>query len=231
MNPRIDVHVVRVFTDKNGAYGSPVSIIVDEAKRISPEKRQEITRQIGFSETVFINKLHLAEVSIYALQNEIPFAGSASIGAAWYISKLQGKQVETIICQDNTIKIQFEEGLTWVMVEDLSILPNWNLVKLASASKVEELSVSEKPFKEHSYAWAWIDESYEIGRIRARTFAPDWDIPEEQANGSGSMLLAHKLGRSIAIVHGNGSCIRAIAGSTGVVAVGGLVTEDPSMRI
>lgn len=41
----------------------------------------------------------------------------------------------------------------------------------------------------------------------ARTFASDWDIPEAQGNGSGSMILAAKLGKALEIKHGEGSVI------------------------
>jgi len=69
--------------------------------------------------------------------------------------------------------------------------------------------------------WAWIDEIK--GAIRARTFANDWDIPEAEGNGSGSMLLAEKLKRSIEIKHGKGSVIFARPVSNNCVRIGGKI--------
>jgi predicted PhzF superfamily epimerase YddE/YHI9 len=230
MSQRIDVHVVHVFTDKNGDFGSPTGIILDENSAIRLERRQEITVQLGFSETVFINKLSPADVSIFAQQKEIPFAGAPLVGTAWFIDNLTGSQTDVIRCQENEIKIVHDEGLTWVIAEDLSILPKWNLEQLDSEEEIEALSPDDRPPREHSYVWAWVDQSLKVGKVRARTFLPDWGIAEEEANGSGSMLLAHKLGRSLLIKHGKGSYVRATVGSTGV-AVGGLVTEGPSLSV
>ncbi len=230
MHQPIEVHVVRVFVDKQGSYGSPSGIVIDEARVIAPERRQAITHQLGFSETIFINSLANSEVSIFSLTGEIPFAGAPLVGTVWFIEKTMGKHIDVISCQGNQIKVVHDEDLVWVMAEDLSILPAWKLEQLSSADEVEKIKASERPKDDHSYVWAWIDQSYTVARVQARTFAPGWDIPEEEANGSGSMLLAHKLGRSLLIKHGEGSYIRATAGTTGV-AVGGLCKEDPSLSI
>ena len=71
--------------------------------------------------------------------------------------------------------------------------------------------------------WAWIDEAK--GLIRARTFAADWDIPEAQGNGSGSMVLAARLNRSIEIKHGIGAVIFAQPASNNYVNVGGRIVD------
>jgi hypothetical protein len=82
----------------------------------------------------------------------------------------------------------------------------------------------------YSHVRALSSNYVKIARIRARTFAPDWGVPEEEANGSGSMQLAHKLGRNLEILHGKGSIIRASVGSSGI-AIGGLVRQDPKISI
>lgn len=70
--------------------------------------------------------------------------------------------------------------------------------------------------KEHTIVWSWIDK--EKGIVRARTFASDWNIPEDEANGSGAMKLANSLNRNLIIHHGKGSVIHSTPNS-----VGGLV--------
>jgi len=87
--------------------------------------------------------------------------------------------------------------------------PSPILEQLDNEDSIEALSPNDQPPREHSYVWAWVDQSLKVGKIRARTFLPDWGIAEEEANGSGSMLLADKLGRSLLIKHGKGSYIRA----------------------
>ncbi|MGH9421068.1 MAG: PhzF family phenazine biosynthesis protein, partial [Thermoanaerobaculia bacterium] len=77
--------------------------------------------------------------------------------------------------------------------------------------------------------WAWIDERQ--GLIRARTFAPDWDIPEAQGNGSGSMVLAAIVDRVIEIKHGEGSVIFAKPAPDGSADIGGRVVEQQSIDV
>ena len=225
-----DVHIVRVFTSKQGQYGSPAGVVIDEGSQISPEKRKQIAKQLGFSETVFVNRKSPAEVSIYGLQGEVNFASAPLLGTAWLLSKLQGKLIDSITCNGKQIKVLEEDTLTWIIVDDLDGTPPWHHKQLKTYQEVEALDPKNEPFKEHTYAWAWIDSSLRIARVRARTFAPDWDIPEEEANGSGSMQLAHKLGRNLEIIHGKGSVIRASVGTTGI-AIGGWVKEDPKVTI
>jgi len=226
----VDVHIVHVFTDKEGEFGSPTGIVVDEQRELSPERRQEITKQLGFSETVFINNLDKCDVSIFALQNEIPFAGAPLVGTAWYIGKLKGSLIPNVTCQGNDTQILHEDDLTWIVTDKLSTLPAWNLLELTDQNEVDNLLPTDERVQEHTIAWAWVDKGLKVGKVRARTFAPDWGIIEEEANGSGSMLLAHQLGRNLLIKHGRGSYVRAAAGSTGV-AVGGTVVEAKGQKI
>jgi predicted PhzF superfamily epimerase YddE/YHI9 len=226
----IEVHVIRVFTSKQGRYGSPAGVVIDEESKISPEKRQAIAKQLGFSETVFVNKKSPTEVSIYGLQSEVNFAGAPLLGTAWLLSKMHGSLIDSITCNGKQIKVLEEDTLTWIIVDDLEGTPPWHHKQLKNYQEIEQLSVDDEPYKEHTYAWAWIDEGLRVARVRARTFAPDWDIPEEEANGSGSMQLAHRLGRNLEIIHGKGSLIRASVGSTGI-AIGGWVKEDPKVTI
>ncbi len=227
---RVTVNIVHVFTDKNGSYGSPAGIVIDEDRKLSVERRQEITRQLGFSETVFINNLDTCDVSIFALQNEIPFAGAPLVGTAWYLGKIKSAPISSIICQGNTIQVLHEDDLTWIVTENADTLPKWNLKELPTQDDVDSLSPEDNLVQEHTVAWAWVDRGRKIGKIRARTFAPDWEIVEEEANGSGSMLLAKQLGQSLLIKHGEGSYIRASAGQTGI-AVGGRVIEATGQTI
>lgn len=77
--------------------------------------------------------------------------------------------------------------------------------------------------------WAWIDKKR--GLVRARTFAPDWGILEDQANGSGSMQLAKRLGKRLEIYHGLGSVIYARPKNNSFADIGGRVIEDSPQMI
>ncbi len=100
-----DVHIVRVFTSKDGQFGSLAGVVIDEGLKISPQKRQEIAKKLGFSETVFVNQQSPAKVSIYGLQGEVNFAGAPLLGTAWLLSKQQGSLIDSIICNGKQIKV------------------------------------------------------------------------------------------------------------------------------
>lgn len=122
--------------------------------------------------------------------------------------------------RDGKIKVWQDGELTWARA-DLSILPPWNHTQLESAQAVERISLDETKSIEHTIMWAWIDKSK--GLIRARTFASDWDIPEAQGNGSGAMVLAAQLNRSIEIRHGQGAVIFAKPAPNKCADIGGRV--------
>lgn len=217
------VHIIRVFTDEKGKFGNPVGIVFDEQHVLPPKKRQSIATKLGFSETVFINSSKTGEVSIFNPQQEVPFAGHALVGTAWLLAKTNSEPLNELICQGKHIKVYKGNDLTWVAADE-SILPPWNYKKLSNAQEVEKLTVKDMQYKKHTVVWAWIDQGK--GLVRARTFASDWGIPEDEANGSGSMKLANNLGfKDITIRHGRGSVILVKTGSSGI-AVGGKVAED-----
>jgi predicted PhzF superfamily epimerase YddE/YHI9 len=125
--------------------------------------------------------------------------------------------------RDGEIETWQENGLTWARAR-LSIMPPWNFKQLESTEAVERITLEDTKTWQHTMAWAWIDEAK--GLIRARTFASDWDIPEAQGNGSGSMVLAARLNREIEIRHGKGAVIFAKPAPDGQGDIGGRVVEE-----
>jgi predicted PhzF superfamily epimerase YddE/YHI9 len=108
--------------------------------------------------------------------------------------------------------------LTWIKAS-LAGTPPWKHEQLTSVNLVENFEET----REHTVIWAWLDENK--GIVRARTFAPDWGIPEDEANGSGSMQLAAMLGKRLEIHHGKGSIIYAYPLENNSTTVGGRVKE------
>ena len=103
-------------------------------------------------------------------------------------------------------------------------MPPWQYEQRKNAAEIDTLSPTEFSSKKHVFVWAWIDKTN--GLIRARTFAQDWGIPEDEANGSGAMMLAATLGRSVEILHGKGSVIYARPQNAGFADLGGQVIEE-----
>ncbi len=224
----IDVQMLRVFSDEEGRYGDVASVIVDEGKTISSADRQAIARQLNTGETIFIDNLAEAAISVMHPQGEIDFAGVGVLATAWLLSKLRGASVTELQGRGGQIKTWHDGDLAWVRA-NLATMPPWNYEQLESFEAVESLNLNGTKTLEHVMIWAWIDEAK--GLVRARTFASDWDIPEAQGNGSGSMMLATRLNRDIEIQHGEGSVIFARPSDDGCADVGGRVTEKPLRRI
>lgn len=218
------INITKVFVDENGKFGNPVGIVVDEEHKINDEERQKLATKLNFSETVFIDSLDATpNVSIFNPQHKVKFAGHAVLGTVYFINHVLGENVNRIKCGDEIVTVKLDNDITHINAP-LSIMSSWNYEQLDSSGQVEELSKDAISQMKHTFVWAWIDESK--GLVRARTFAPDWGIPEDQANGSGSMKLAAQLERSLKIIHGNGSIIHAKPSTVGYAQVGGLIEVD-----
>lgn len=219
-----DTYVLRVFTDGQGNYGDGASVVVDEGKHLSDERRLALTKQLGTGETVFINNLVTADISVMHYQGEIDFAGTGVLAAAWLIHKVRKQQTFVLHGRKGAIGSWQDGTLTWVRTE-LSSMPPWQYKQVATAEIVEALTQTDTQTMAHTVVWAWLDEAK--GLIRARTFASDWDIPEAEGNGSGAMLLAAKLNRALEIRHGQGSVMFARPEAHDRAAIGGnVVNED-----
>jgi predicted PhzF superfamily epimerase YddE/YHI9 len=69
----------------------------------------------------------------------------------------------------------------------------------------------------------------ETGQLRIFTPAaelPGYGVPQDEACGSASMLLAAQLGRAITIQHGSGSLVQASPAPNGMADLGGYVVWD-----
>jgi len=223
MDGDLKIHVVRVFVDQNGKFGNPVGIILDEGKKLDNNQRRQIATRLGYSESVFINSLATGNVSIFNPLEEISFAGHALVGTAWLTNKIAGKPLDSLECAGGLVKTWPEADCTWIRAS-LAMLPPWHYEQMKNPAEVDRLSSATTSSKSHTFMWAWLDENR--GLVRARTFAPDWGIPEDEANGSGSMLLAASLGRRLKIRHGRGSVIYAQPRGPDFVDLGGRAAED-----
>ena len=215
-----DVVVCRVFVNENGEFGNLVGIVVDEERKLDVAQRQGITVKTGFSECVFIDDLKDRLVSIYNPEHEVKFAGHALVRTAYYLKKLLGEPVGQIKCKAGLVNVRVEGDNTCISAS-LEGTPSWIHKEVRNVGEVEGVIADDT---KHTMVWTWIDK--ERGIVRARTFAPDWGIPEDEANGSGSMQLASKLGKELEIHHGKGSVIYAKPLEGNMAEVGGRVVEQ-----
>ena len=101
---------VDVFTDRAFG-GNPLGVVLD-AGGLSTEQMQAIAKEFNYSETTFVlppaDPAHDAQVRIFTVNREIPFAGHPNVGAAFVLATLAAKPPARLL---------FEEGAGLVPVE------------------------------------------------------------------------------------------------------------------
>jgi hypothetical protein len=100
----------------------------------------------------------------------------------------------------------------------LAAAPFWRLNQVADAAAVDTMTEPPHPDQDADQFWAWIDQ--QAGTVRARVFAVRYGVPQDEACGSASMLLAGHLGRAITIQHGRGSLVQASPAPNGMADLG-----------
>ena len=79
---------VDVFTDRAFG-GNPLAVVLD-AEGLSTEAMQAIATEFNYSETTFVlppgDKAHDAQVRIFTVRSEIPFAGHPNVGTAFVLA-------------------------------------------------------------------------------------------------------------------------------------------------
>jgi predicted PhzF superfamily epimerase YddE/YHI9 len=216
----VEVSMARVFADADGRHGNGLGVL-GHVPGATAGQMIALTRRLGLSETVLLGPTPDEPVRIFNPVEELPFAGHPMVGVTW----LRGQEdplVSVIGCAEGSCDVAIDDDLAWVAAPT-AWAPAWASVQFDSPDDVDALT---GPPEGHDFVqtWAWIDES--AGRVRARVFAPKVDIPEDEACGSASLLLADRLGREIVIEHGKGSVVHARSVEPGIAEVGGRVVLD-----
>ncbi len=111
-------HYVDVFTDRAYA-GNPLAVFFEESG-LTDVGRQQIAREVGFSETTFVNTVPDAagrwRVRIFTPDKEIPFAGHPTLGTADTIARYlsAGARRVVLALEVGPIPVVQDAGL-WVM--------------------------------------------------------------------------------------------------------------------
>ena len=223
-----EVEVVHVFTDDQGRHGNPLAI-VDSAAVPAPD-RQEVAARWGFSATVFVDLpaegADSARAAIFTPQVELPFAGHPTVGLAWWLAE-HGRPVRTRHVSAGPVEIRRSGHSTWAKAL-VDWAPRFALVPLETPADVDRARPDDYPAGPH-YLWAWIDEF--DARVRARMFAPELGIREDEATGAAAVRLTAHLRHALLVEQGRGSILRTTFGSQGWIEVGGLVRAGRSRML
>src|ERR1700686_718689 len=103
---------VDVFTDRAFG-GNPLAVVLD-AGGLSPAQMQSIATEFNYSETTFVlpprDAANDAQVRIFTVNREIPFAGHPNVGTAFVLASRAATP---------PARLKFEEGAGLVPVEIL----------------------------------------------------------------------------------------------------------------
>ncbi len=220
------VRVLRVFTDESGRHGNALGVI--DGALVGQDDRQRVARELGFSETIFIDDYATGELRIFTPAAELPLAGHPLVGAAWLLLGEPGAPTMLELRPPGGLVRSWADAndRTWIEAP-LGTLPDWTLVRLGSPAAIEGLAGPLHPDHDHVVYWAFIETTV----LRVRCFAPRLGIVEDEATGSAALLLTTLLRQSIEIRQGNGSVLFARPVDASRAAVGGSVVEDEPLHL
>jgi predicted PhzF superfamily epimerase YddE/YHI9 len=215
-----ELHVLRVFVNEDGEWGNPLGVFLDGGS-VPEGDRQRVARELGFSETVYVEDRPSGRIRIFTPGLELPFAGHPTVGTAWLLART-GTPVTALQARAGEVGVRADGDEVHVAAR-----PEWSpvleYVELDSPVAVRELDGA--PGGSYaSYVWGWIDR--DAGTIRARCFIEEAGISEDEATGSAAIVLADSLGRPVTIHQGRGSVLVVRSLGDGLVEVGGGVRLD-----
>lgn len=214
------LHVLRVFTNEEGEWGNHLGVFLDGGE-VPESARQAVAKDLGFSETVFVDDAASGEVRIFTPAVELPFAGHPLVGTGWLLDR-EATAPPALRPPAGEVGLRVADGISRIVARP-EWAPPFEPIELAGPAEVHALTAAPGGGEE-VYAWAWIDEA--AGTIRARSFVPAYGIPEDEATGSAALMLCGLLGRRITIHQGHGSVLLARPLEDGWVEVAGTVALD-----
>jgi predicted PhzF superfamily epimerase YddE/YHI9 len=224
----IDVTVLRVFTDSEGNFGNPLGVI--DASMVQPRDRQRVAAQLGYSETIFVDLpaggSATAHARIYTARTELPFAGHPTVGAAWWLRQ-QGSPIRTLQVPAGIVQVSYDDDITAISARS-EWAPEFAIHDLDSLDDLAAANPADFPDDIQHYLWTWTDRS--AGLLRARMFAANLGVPEDEATGAAAVRITDYLSRDLTIVQGKGSVIETTWSPEGWVRVAGRVVSDGVTR-
>ncbi len=216
--PRL--HVLRVFCAEGGGGGNPLGVFLDGAA-IDEARRQPLAAELSYSETVFVDDAKRGEIRIFTPLTEVPFAGHPTVGAAWLLGRERGG-ISELRPPAGTVPVREEDGLTFAAGR-AEWTPEWRFVELDAPSAVDALDGAPDDHGATS-AWSWIDR--DAGVVRARVFARDYGIAEDEATGSAALALSARWGGSWTSGRERGREYWLARSDGGMIEIGGRVEID-----
>jgi predicted PhzF superfamily epimerase YddE/YHI9 len=220
----IDVTVLRVFTDPDRNFGNPLGVV--HADQVNPNDRQRLATELGYSETVFVDLptagSTTAHATIYTPRTELPFAGHPTVGASWWLRE-NGTPINTLQVPAGIVQVSYQGDLVGISARS-EWAPELAIHEFGSVDELLAADPAEFPDDTAHYLWTWTDRS--AGSLRARMFATNLGVPEDEATGSAAMRITDYLSRDLRITQGKGSILETAWNPEGWVRIAGRVVND-----
>lgn len=220
----IDVTVLRVFTDPDGNFGNPLGVV--DAGLVQPGDRQRLATQLGYSETIFIDLPSIGATSAHAVihtpRTELPFAGHPTVGASWWLRE-RDTPIDSLHLSAGPVQVSYDGDVTAVSAR-AEWSPEFAIHDFESPQDVADADPADFNDDIAHYVWAWVDRA--AGSLRARMFASNLGVAEDEATGSAAIRMTDYLRRDLVITQGKGSVIETSWSPTGWLRVAGRVAND-----
>lgn len=210
------LHVLRVFVGPDGRGGNPLGVFLD-GSAIATERRQAVTVELGFAETVFVDDIGRGEIRIFLPTQEAAFAGHPTVGTAWLLGEV-GAPVNVLRPPIGDVPVRYDDDRTWIRARADWMPGKIRVVELDAPAEVDA-HPGQAMGEPWLYVWAWEDEA--AGRLRARAFPTNFGVLEDEASGAASVYMGALLRRSLTIRQGVGSEIVVLPHGDGTVEIGG----------
>jgi predicted PhzF superfamily epimerase YddE/YHI9 len=214
-----ELHVLRVFVGPDGRGGNPLGVFLDGA-RIPGRRRLAVARDLGFSETVFVDDAAEGAIRIFTPGRELAFAGHPTVGTAWLFRE-SGAPATTLRPPAGDVQFRFDDDRTWVRA-DPAWIHQFEHRQLATPAEVDAF-VGPSIGEQGIYVWAWLDEGG--GIVRARYFPTEFLIAEDEATGAAAVTMGQVLRRPLTIRQGVGSEILVRPQADETIEIGGRVVR------
>ena len=205
--------VLRVFT--RGIVGGNHLGVLTELDGLSDADMTDIAKELGFSETVFIDlDQPTPHCRIFTPTNEMPFAGHPLVGATWALHQLFDRPVNTVTCGIGEVSVTANRDAASIgvalpqdvdtIVVDASLLGlpdpvaafevfmplRYTVLELETQDDVAALELEEAVLAVSRDGEHMLTYSRNGDEIRSRFFAPSSGIFEDPATGSAAVALA-----------------------------------------
>jgi trans-2,3-dihydro-3-hydroxyanthranilate isomerase len=148
----VDVFTISAFG------GNPLGVVLD-AGGLSTAQMQAIAREFNYSETTFVlppaDPAHDAQVRIFTVNREIPFAGHPNVGTAFVLATQAAKPPERLLFEEKAglvpVEIMTEQGRV-VATEFTAPQPLKRMSQLSAEQAAACLSLSAGDVKTGRHA-------------------------------------------------------------------------------